>query len=85
MVRPRIIQHRCVAIDGAAIAAITRLFAQLPAAVRDADRIDRPGKAEVRLFLADEHRGSAITGVAIDRRFWRAIRAVAFSLDGLGI
>ena len=39
----------------------------------DADRVDRPGEAEVRLGLADEHGGAAIAGVAIDGRFGWAV------------
>src|SRR3546814_7357116 len=50
-----IVQHRRIAIDGPAIAAIARSFAKLPAPVRHADRIDRPGETEVRFGFADEH------------------------------
>src|SRR3546814_1403737 len=71
-----IAEQRRVAIDGAAGAAKACLFAQLPRSARDAYRVDRPGEAEVRFLLADEDRGAAIGGVAIDGRLGRPVHLV---------
>src|SRR3546814_9675014 len=71
-----IAEQRRVAIDGAAGAAKACLFAQLPRSARDAYRVERPGEAEVRFLLADDERGAAIGGVAIDGRRGRPVHLV---------
>src|SRR3546814_16756777 len=80
-----IVQHRRIAIDGPAIAAIARSFAKLPAPVRHADRIDRPGAPEARFGFADEHGRAALAGVALDFRLGRADGAGGIGSGGLGV
>jgi hypothetical protein len=73
-----------VAIDRGALAAIIAERAQFPPPVADADRADRPGKAEIGVGAADVHRGPGIADVAIDDRLAREIGAGAalFLLGG---